>query len=305
VAQPLVSILINNYNYGEFLPVAIASALNQTYERVEVIVVDDGSTDHSAQILQQYGDSIRVILKPNGGQASSFNQGFAACRGEIICLLDADDWFEPDKAQQVAALFQQYPHLGWCFHPMARFYSHTQQRSEPMPFTSLGCYDISADVQRGKLAGKLPLDDCATSGMCFARSLLEKILPMPEEIRITSDDYLKYLAWGNAPGYISAAALSVQRIHSHNAYTCRPDKRQLQAYIHCLTAYWLRQNCPIITPFANNLLAAGLHRYRGVTVSAAEQTLIRQYLEQSSFSEQGGIYLRSIYYSVKDWIKQE
>jgi glycosyltransferase involved in cell wall biosynthesis len=305
VAQPLVSILINNYNYGEFLPVAIESALNQTYDRVEVIVVDDGSTDNSAQILQRYGDTIRVIYKPNGGQASTFNAGFAACQGEVICFLDADDWFVPEKAAQVAAIFQQHPNLGWCFHPMAMFHSNSHQLLQPLLFPSLGCYDITAAVQRGKLAGKLPIEHCATSGMCFARSHLEKILPMPEEIRITSDDYLKYAAWGTAPGYVAAAALSVQRIHPNNAYTNRTDKQQLRAYIHCLTAYWLRQNVPIVTPFANNLLAAGLRLYRGLALSDEEQTLIQQYLTQSSFPERSQIYLRSVYYSAKDWISRK
>jgi glycosyltransferase involved in cell wall biosynthesis len=305
VAQPLVSILINNYNYGAFLPVAIESALNQTYNQVEVIVVDDGSTDDSGQILQQYGDTIRVILKPNGGQASSFNVGFAACQGEIICFLDADDWFVPEKAAQVAAIFQQHPDLGWCFHPMAMFHSSSQQLIRPLPFQSQGCYDITAAVQQGKLAGKLPIADCATSGMCFARSHLEKILPMPEEIRITSDDYLKYVAWGTAMGYVSSAALSVQRLHANNAYTNRADNQQLRAYIHCLTAYWLRQNFPIVTPFANNLMAAGLRLYQGLVVNAEEQRLIRQYLGQSSWAERSQIYLRSVYYRVKDGVTRK
>jgi glycosyltransferase involved in cell wall biosynthesis len=68
---PLVSIIINNYNYGRFLPDAIASALRQTYERVEVLVVDDGSTDHSREVMTSYGDQIIPILKENGGQASA------------------------------------------------------------------------------------------------------------------------------------------------------------------------------------------------------------------------------------------
>jgi glycosyltransferase involved in cell wall biosynthesis len=69
--HPLVSILINNYNYGRFLTEAIDSALNQTYSNIEVIVVDDGSTDNSQEIIKSYQDKIIPILKPNGGQASA------------------------------------------------------------------------------------------------------------------------------------------------------------------------------------------------------------------------------------------
>jgi len=81
VNQPLVSIIINNYNYARFLRDAIDSALNQTYDRTETIVVDDGSTDNSREIIAGYGDRIIPVLKENGGQNSAFDAGFAASAG--------------------------------------------------------------------------------------------------------------------------------------------------------------------------------------------------------------------------------
>ena len=94
--SPLVSILINNYNYAQYLSQAIDSALGQTYTNTEIIVVDDGSTDNSREIINSYGNQIISVLKENGGQASAINAGFAASKGDIICLLDADDIFLPD-----------------------------------------------------------------------------------------------------------------------------------------------------------------------------------------------------------------
>jgi len=76
----LVTILINNYNYGRFLRQAIDSALNQTHANVDVLVVDDGSTDESRDVIDSYGDRIRSIFKENGGQASTFKAGFPASR---------------------------------------------------------------------------------------------------------------------------------------------------------------------------------------------------------------------------------
>ena len=82
--MPLVSIIINNYNYGRFLAAAIDSALTQSYAQTEVIVVDDGSTDDSHAILASYGARITPVLTANGGQASAFNAGFARGRGDIV-----------------------------------------------------------------------------------------------------------------------------------------------------------------------------------------------------------------------------
>ena len=96
------TIIINNYNYGRFLAAAIESALNQTYADTEVVVVDDGSTDNSRQIIAGYGNRIRPVLKTNGGQASAFNAGFAASTGDVICMLDSDDLFYPNKVERIA-----------------------------------------------------------------------------------------------------------------------------------------------------------------------------------------------------------
>src|SRR6188474_3407037 len=103
--ESLVSVIIDNYNYGRFLREAIDSALGQTYPRVEVIV-DDGSTDDSRAVIAAYGDRVVPVLKENGGQASAFNAGFAASRGELICFLDSDDAFKPEKVAAVVRFIE-------------------------------------------------------------------------------------------------------------------------------------------------------------------------------------------------------
>ncbi|MBE9030419.1 glycosyltransferase family 2 protein [filamentous cyanobacterium LEGE 11480] len=300
--QPLVSILINNYNYGRFLRKAIDSALAQTYAPIEVIVVDDGSTDDSREILQTYGDRIRPILQINGGQASSFNAGFAASCGEIICLLDADDWFQPDKVARIVQQLIAHPQAGWCFHPVQLWEDTMPSPRLPEAYTGRsGYYDITADVERGKLSGTLPFGGTATSGLCFTRSLLSRILPMPQATNVTlSDDYLKYVAYGLTPGYVLLEELVVQRLHAQNAFTRRTDKHRLKAQIHVLTAHWIRHNFPQLRIFANNLFAAGRSLYADCDeIDVYGQAWIKQYWLATPWVDRAMIQLKTMYYQVK------
>ena len=108
----LVSVVIPNYNYAVFLPEAIDSVLGQSYREIEVIVVDDGSTDGSQEILHGYSGHIRVIRQENQGVASARNNGVAASRGEFIAFLDADDAWLPAKAERQVEAFLENPEVG-------------------------------------------------------------------------------------------------------------------------------------------------------------------------------------------------
>jgi Glycosyl transferase family 2 len=99
----LVSITINNHNYARFLSAAIDSALAQTHADIEVIVVDDGSTDESWSVIESYGDRIRAVRSANGGQGSAYNLGFEHCRGEWVLFLDADDTLDASAIETCLA----------------------------------------------------------------------------------------------------------------------------------------------------------------------------------------------------------
>lgn len=278
MVQPLVSILINNYNYAQYLPAAIDSALNQTYDHLEVIVVDDGSTDDSRAIMAGYGDRIVAIYQPNQGQASAFNTGFAASQGEIICFLDADDLFLPHKVATIVQAFQtptgnltgHIPtvppdiQVGWVFHPQQYF-----QVGQPLDGAEADVVtapavvrNLTARLARGKLGNPFDFPIPATSAMCFRRDLLQQILPMPEGEGISlSDSYIKFVALGLSVGVTINQALTRQRIHGQNAFTGQHDGRKT-AQIHLLMAYWMRQRFPQLTAFTNNLLAIGVSGYQ-------------------------------------------
>src|SRR5713226_5361501 len=97
--SPVVTALINAYNYGQFIEEAIESVLTQHFpsDEMEILVVDDGSTDDTFERVKKYGERVRYLHKQNGGQASALNCGFAEARGEIVAELDADDVWRPEK----------------------------------------------------------------------------------------------------------------------------------------------------------------------------------------------------------------
>ena len=114
-ATPLVSVIIPTYNRARLLPGAISSVLGQTHSRIELIIVDDGSTDETSEVLEQYGDRIRVLRQANAGPAIARNRGIALATGGIIAFLDSDDEWLPTKIErQVASLEAAGPEVGCC-----------------------------------------------------------------------------------------------------------------------------------------------------------------------------------------------
>ncbi len=182
--QPLVSIAIDNYNYGRFLPQAIESSLNQTYARVEVIVVDDGSTDNSCEVIRSYGARVVPVFKENGGQASAMNAGFAACSGDIIVFLDSDDFLLPHCVEKVVSVWRpglakvQYwlrvvgPNGNWGDNTIRRRILPSGDMRKPL-------------LERGYYLS------AGLGGSAFSRPALQQVIPIPEEdFRNLGDQYL-------------------------------------------------------------------------------------------------------------------
>ena len=254
-AQPLVTTLINNYNYGRFLGEAIDSALNQSYPHIEVVVVDDGSTDNSRQVIAGYGDLIVPVLKENGGQASTFNAGFAASHGDIICFLDSDDVFLPEKLAEVVKAFASSPDLGWCFHRLRHVDMDSGAVLALSPGITSAVCDFRSILKKRKRA-RLPIPGPATSGLCFTRALLKQILPMPEaEATTLNDMYLRCTALALSKGFFLNRQLTDRRIHGTNRFSLQIIPR---AKTTVLTAYWLRHKLPELAIYTNHLVASGI-----------------------------------------------
>lgn len=290
--RALATILINNYNYGLYLADAIQSALSQTYPSVEVIVVDDGSTDNSREIINSFKDQVTAVLKENGGQASAINSGFRRSRGEFIFLLDADDTFMPHKVSTVINALESSPHSGWCFHTTNVMNGEGELLMQCGPAVS-GEFDFRAQAKSANLQVDLP----ATSGLVFRRTLFEKMLPMPEASGIEiSDAYLKCAALVLAKATALNVPLAVQRVHGANRYTLNFRDKTISSRILIKTAFELREHFPEIRRLANKLVASAI--YEGVVQgsTAEERRLWRDYLKSCTRISRGTIILRAGYH---------
>ena len=191
MSRPLTSILINNYNYARFLDEAIDSALRQNYPRKEIIVVDDGSTDNSREIISRYGDRIIPIFKENGGQASAFNAGVARCQGDILCFLDSDDFFYPDKLERVAAAFYRH---GTNSRPMLvhHFLAIKSHADNDLDGDVVGtAHDSPMNLYAFAKRYRFLWNEIGpTTSISINRRLADRLFPISERARISADAFI-------------------------------------------------------------------------------------------------------------------
>lgn len=243
--RPTVSIIITNHNYASFLRDAIDSALGQDYDQVEVIVVDDGSTDDSRQILSEYGDRIKTILKENGGQSSSVNAGYRESSGSLVMTLDADDILEPVAVSKVVEAWT--PDLGEVHFPLKLINQDGSLRPGLNPSARVASGDLAAVLlEKGRYIGP------PSSGNIYSREVLDAIMPIPEDRWRHSDCYLETL--GPFYGRVRALdePLGRYRVHSSNISTVKElDRRQIEVLIghdrmqdQLLTEFCSRRNLP-------------------------------------------------------------
>jgi glycosyltransferase involved in cell wall biosynthesis len=240
--DPLVSIIISSYNYGRFLGKAIDSALEQTYQHKEVIVVDDGSTDDSLQIIEGYGAAIKAIFKQNGGQASAFNAGFKISKGDVIIFLDSDDILLSSALEKAIRCFDR-PEIVKVHWPLWKINANGEKTGEIDPTDTLAVGDLlDQAIKYGPNYCGGPPNSPPTSGISWARSYLEQIFPIPEaEYKTCTDQYLLVLA----PVYGQLRSLSephgLYRIHGDN-YSLIPFLLYVQENVNRF-----EQNCLLLS----------------------------------------------------------
>lgn len=217
------SIVIDNYNYGSFIGEAIDSALAQTHP-AQVIVVDDGSTDFSRDVIHKYEGRIEMVLKSNGGQGSALNAGYARATGDIVLFLDSDDLME---ANSIETLLQVWRRGTAVSHFRMRVIDSggRQVGFIPGPGASLAEGDL-----RSELLYVGNFRSTVTSGMAFSRLVLDQIMPVPESrFTYSADGYLVRAAAFFGPFQFVDTHLALYRVHEKNNSNPWGKKRTLAA----------------------------------------------------------------------------
>jgi glycosyltransferase involved in cell wall biosynthesis len=209
-----ITVLIDTYNYGRFIEEAIESVLAQDFppEEMEILVVDDGSTDDTAERVQKYGDRVQFYSKPNGGQASTLNFGFERARGEIVALLDGDDYWLPGKVRRVVDEFEKHPQIGMVYHD---FFFRRDNAPAPLPTSGLtGISGFLPHDSKKLLTYDVPL--CAA--LAFRRKVFQRLLPIPLGLTVQADAHLGACVIFVAPILYVAEPFTVHRVHSANEW---------------------------------------------------------------------------------------
>jgi glycosyltransferase involved in cell wall biosynthesis len=143
MTEPLISCIVPVFNGERYLTEALESILKQTYRPLEIIVVDDGSTDGTRALVASYGDQVRYLWQPNSGPATARNQGLSAASGEFVAFLDADDLWHPEKLERQLSRFEARPELDVCVTHVQNFWIpelrqeeahfHSHRFSQPLP----------------------------------------------------------------------------------------------------------------------------------------------------------------------------
>jgi glycosyltransferase involved in cell wall biosynthesis len=214
--MPRVTILVNTYNHERFIAQALNSVAEQDFPsaEIETIVVDDGSTDATPEIVKRFVPGVQYIRKSNGGQVSALHEGLAHSSGDIIAFLDGDDWWTKDKISRVVSTLDKYPSMAAVGHG---FYEADEQGLVGRALELDSEYHLSFETPVAARFAASVRTFGGTSKLALRRSALERALPVPSDLPFF-DNFLFFQAIATSGAILLPQALCYYRLHSGNLY---------------------------------------------------------------------------------------
>jgi glycosyltransferase involved in cell wall biosynthesis len=259
MTRPLVTVLVDTYNHERLIEEAIVSVLEQDFppSEMEILVVDDGSTDQTPEIVRKFAPRVRLIRKPNGGQASAFNAGIPEARGEIISFLDGDDWWTRDKLTRVMQAITSDPSLGFVGHGITTVHRDGNMESEILR----DGFRFQANTVEGAHLFSVRGSFMGTSRMTMRADVLREVGPVPEPLVVQADEYLFTVASILAGVLILPETLTYYRMHDANGFQIadnnpRRHRRKMEALEALARALEVRLASIDMDPAARAMLLA-------------------------------------------------
>jgi glycosyltransferase involved in cell wall biosynthesis len=273
MSAPSLTVLVINHDCARFLAEALDSVLAQDWpgDDMEILLVDDGSTDDSEAVAKPYLGRLAWLPKKNGGAVSAFNYGFARARGEFIAILESDDAWTPDKLSRSIALLKANPKSAMLQHWLTLV--DTEGRPLPGHHYPTGPDSVTLDELMDRGLPMTPL-----SGAVIRRALIAPFVPFPEKFFYGHDICLRLCSAIQAPIAVLPVPLGTRRIHESNLFgeTIYDSARKLEKALtfHNELAAWMRDflaahgrtiNPAVMreTEIARWLMELFLRRYQG------------------------------------------
>jgi len=225
--HPLVSVIIPTYNRAGTVGESIDSVLGQTYPNIEVILVDDGSTDNTQTVLRSYGDRIRVVTQANAGPAIARNRGIAVARGDIVALLDSDDlWLQDKITRQVRSLCDAGSEVTACLCNCTVLYPSGRRTStfdigDTMPKCPSGIWKNPAEVLLNRFV-------MFNQAVAIRREVLERVGYFDETLRFGEDYDLPFRLALEGPWTILRDELVVYHAGSEGSWAEKAMREEIR-----------------------------------------------------------------------------
>lgn len=212
---PLISVIVPSYNCARYIAAALESALQQDYPNKEILVVDDGSTDNSLEVLRGFGDRIQVITQANAGAAAARNTGLRAAKGEYLAFLDADDLWLPGKLTAQANYLDAHPEIGLVYSAWQEWHARADGEFDPPP--AVPASDASTEIvaqESGWMYNRLLLDCAIHTTTAMIRGKVAGEVGLFDVKLRRGQDYDYWLRVSRVtPIHKLKAVLSLYRIH--------------------------------------------------------------------------------------------
>jgi glycosyltransferase involved in cell wall biosynthesis len=202
MSRPLVSCIVPCFNGSRYLDESLRSILDQTHRPLEIIVVDDGSTDDSAEVVRRYGEAVRYHRQENRGPAGACNTGLDLARGEFVAFLEQDDLWLPDKTRRQLQELETAPELAWCVGRIQNFW---------IP-------ELQAEAARYRDHPVMqPVAGYVVQTLLARRGAFERVGRFQETLRFAfACDWFVRASEAGADGALVPEVLTRRRLHRHN-----------------------------------------------------------------------------------------